>query len=253
MMRVNDSGQDSHTSLFTPYKAPSSTFFNSAPRYESLPNSNGDTLTRTYINKFENYPSSNSTYTSSSPERPFRSYSPSKYENIPSSSTISPKLSSKFPRYFGSGRWADLDSHSIGNNSGDAPKNSYSLSSFTASTTNDSPKSFSYSNSYSTPLSFCTTAEGSELPARTTYSRFSSLPPLTKADDGSSSPLLSSISSRLEGASSRVMGSPKLSSPTNSFDSTSSSSFLKLARLNLTPVKFRAQKLAALGRLLGYL
>lgn len=246
-MRVTGAGLDG-LSLFSPCKAPSPTFFSNSPKYDRLPSSNGEAHAKTYIQKFENYPSSNSTYTSSSPERPLRSYSPSKYESLPIAATTSPKLASKFPRYFGSGRRLDLASPSSGNASVDSPKN-YSLSSLN-SFTNEPSQTCSYNGSYGLPLSYNANSDSPDPPPRnTSYSRYCSLPPVSKVEEAgrSCSPLFTSLSSRLDGGSPRT-----LISPANSYDSTSSSSFLKLARLNLTPVKFRAKKLTALGRFITF-
>lgn len=258
------------TPLFSSYKSPASSsyFSSSSPHYDdsnSLASGNKDGITRSYINKFESLPFTDKT----SSDRPPRSTSPVKYDSLSSTSsspfknntysfstypskldsmsctsnslpsTTSPKLASKFPRYFGaSGR-----------------SNSPSLSG------RNSPfKDYGYSSS-SLPSSSGGVASGDGSPLRSSSSsRFCSPLPADKPYEDSGSSLKTSSgtwsrfgpsslqSSRTEENSvSPSLSSRFGSSLSNNSDQPVSSSFLKLARLNLTPVKFRAKKLSALG------
>lgn len=247
-MRLNSGSVESQPLFSSSYKSSTPTFFtsSSATKYDSLsatqPYTNGkESLTKTYINKFENYsPTSTSNYSYLS-DRPYRSHSPSKYESLPATQP-SPTLASKFPRYFG-GSANKLE------------RASPSLSSFSGlnSTLNDeSPSRESgYISSSVAQSSLGSYSESSPPRSLSTTQRYTSLPPLNKSstdDVRSPSPLFSTFTSRADNSSYRCSGgSPKSSnSPSSTLDS-SSSSFLKLARLNLTPVKFRAKRLTALG------
>ncbi|KAF2356451.1 hypothetical protein FHG87_012797, partial [Trinorchestia longiramus] len=237
-------GSEGGQPLFSPYKS-SSYFSGTSPKYDGTssnsPN-NSDNLTRTYINKFENFPV-HVKPEGSSPERPPRKLSPSKYESLPFPTTSSPKLATKFPRYFAAGGRTEL-----------TPSSSES---HTPSGMNSPTKDHGYSTS-SLPSSSGGGGGGS--PYRSLSTRFSSLPPLEKANDDSGSgtrfaggvwnrfgPSSLTSSRPDEGSGSLGSSSPRFgSSLSSNYESPSSASFLKLARLNLTPVKFRAKKLSAL-------
>lgn len=293
-MRVTGNNGVEGQPLFPSYKSPSPTYYSSLSptRGEASgpPSSynNGDGHTRSYKNRCEtyplpsllNYPSpslsnyatsslsnyptpSLSSYSNSSPDRPTRSFSPSKFESLPvsgSSSCTSPRMASKFPRYFSSAGRTDL-----------VPSSS-PLSHHSPVTAESPTRDYGYGSGGLPPSSFLDQSppyscgdSGSR--GGLSSGRFNSLPPLAKLDSAeerrsSSPPLFSSntyggpsslTSSRLENglslSSPYRSGSPKFgsASSTSGYESPNASSFLKLARLNLTPVKFRAKKLTALG------
>ena len=255
-MRVNN---DSH-SLFSSFKSPSPTLFSSPSKYDSLPSSNsspsntsshllsGDSLTKTYINKFENFTNLSSPYSTSPdrPERPPRTYSPAKFDNSPSYNPASPRLATKFPRYFGAnpGQPDYLTSSSEDHSPGSS---NFLSSSSLPNQSADSTRSSTYSSKFtSLPPLTRTNADNEGRSSSPLFGSYSSLSSKNQ-DLGSSSGYLKSLGSPKLGRATTASGSSAYSSPTTSLDSTNPSSFLKLARLNLTPVKFRATKLKSLG------
>ena len=254
------------------YNTPLPTYFSGTPSYEGLPNGRNSGMAKSYIDKFENYQAGVNPDTKMSDSIKSES---GRSLNDSLDPSFNPRYEAKYPRYFEPLRRlsavedsAYFSSDVSNPNTIDSryystrPNPNLSSSSVSPnSNLNSSPispnsnlmsSSINYTNNepYSSPYS-----------SRQQPSSLTSLPPLSKSYE-SSRPFESSLQSskaleskdwkELEYKESSPLEEkgtlPGRKDSNSSSTSEGSPNFLKLARLNLQPVKYRLKKLCSLGK-----